>query len=204
MISKEIEKGTHHIYRRDKNLAEIIDIVGPCELGPKRENYTALLRAIIGQQLSVMASASIYAKFLSGLRGDPAPEKILKTPHHVLRAYGLSNAKVKYVKDLSEHILSGRLTFRGVNKKSDEKIIEELMAVKGIGEWTAQMYLIFTLNRLNILPTADLGLRKAVKNVYSLRKLPDDKKIKLVSSKNGWAPYNSIASWYLWRSLETG
>ncbi len=202
MISKEIEKGTNHIYCSDKKMAALIDRIGICGLKPKRGYYAALLRAIVGQQLSVLAAASIYNKFLIGFEGDPAPEKILDTPHDVLRSYGLSNAKVKYVKDLSAHIINRQIDFKGVNKKSDEVIISELTAVKGIGEWTVHMFLIFTLNRLDVLPTADLGLRKAVKNVYNLRKLPDYKRLKRISSANGWAPYNSIASWYLWRSLE--
>ena len=202
MNSKEIEKGTYHIYSGDKRMAALIDRIGVCGLKPKKDYYVALLRAIVGQQLSVLAAASIYKKFLNGFEGDPAPEKILRAHHEELRSYGLSNAKVKYVKDLSEKLISGRINFNGIKKKSDEDIIKELTVVKGIGEWTAHMFLIFTLNRLNVLPTADLGLRKAVKNVYNLRSLPDEKKLRRISAGNGWQPYNSIASWYLWESLE--
>jgi DNA-3-methyladenine glycosylase II len=109
---------------------------------------------------------------------------------------------VKYVKNLSEKVLSGEITFKGLSKKSDEEIIEHLIKVKGIGVWTAHMFLIFTLGRLNVLPVGDLGIKRAAQNVYSLKKMPDERKIFKISKVNNWSPYNSIASWYLWKSLE--
>jgi DNA-3-methyladenine glycosylase II len=106
------------------------------------------------------------------------------------------------VKDLSEKILNKEIHFKNLNKMTEEQIISEYTKVKGIGVWTVHMFLIFTLARLNVLPVGDLGLKRAVMIIYNLRKLPDEKKMFLISKKNNWAPYNSIASWYLWRSLE--
>lgn len=202
MISSEIENGILHIYKNDPSLARIIDISSQCNLTPKRNHYLTFLRSIINQQLSPKAAASIYKRFLEYFENKPLPEKIINAPHIDLRKTGLSNAKVKYVKDLSEKILSGSIHFRGISKKSDSDIIKEFTVVKGIGEWTVQMFLIFNLCRLNVLPVKDQGIRRGAKIVYKLRKLPDEKKLQRISVKNNWSPYNSIASWYLWMSLE--
>lgn len=204
MNNIKIEKGILHISANDKYLNTIIAVSESAQRGliPKKNYYRALLRSIIGQQLSVKAAASINRKFLNYFKNKPDPEKILKTDDTILRNLGLSNAKVKYVKDLSSKILKNEVKLNRLCKKNDEEIIAELTQVKGIGVWTVHMFLIFTLGRLNILPATDLGVRKAIKNIYGLRKLPDEKKVFLISKKNGWSPYNSIASWYLWRSLE--
>ncbi len=202
MKYSEIENGILHIYNNDKRLAKIIEISRPCTIKPKKNYYDLLLRSIVQQQLSINAAASIHKKFMLYFDNKPLPEKIINTPHEILRGLGLSNAKVKYVKDLSEKIMEREISFRGMNKKSDEEIIARLTRVKGIGVWTSHMFLIFTLGRLNVLPIGDLGLRRAIKNVYGLIRLPDEKKIIKISKENGWHPYNSIASWYLWRSLE--
>ena len=198
----EIENGINHLYKNDRRLAKIIEKSEPCVLTVKKNYYGMLLKAIIQQQLSITAAASIYKKFLNHFDNDPLPEVIINTPHEILRGLGLSNAKAKYVKDLSEKILSKEIDFKGIAKKTDEEIIETLTKVKGIGEWTSHMFLIFTLGRLNILPVNDLGIRRAISIVYGLRRLPDEKKIVKISVENNWHPYNSIASWYLWRSLE--
>ena len=198
----EIENGIIHIKNNDKRLASIIERSERCSLKPKKNYYEMLLRSIIQQQLSITAAASIYKKFLSHFENKPLPEKILNTPHEVLRNLGLSNAKAKYVKDLSTKILSGEIKFNGINKKQNEEIIETLTKVKGIGVWTVHMFLIFTLGRLNVLPVGDLGLKRAIMNIYKLKNIPDEKKIKMISKQNCWEPYNSIACWYLWASLE--
>lgn len=202
MNSAEIENGINHIYKNDILLAKIIEKTEPCPITAKRNHYGMLLRSIIQQQLSVASAAAIHSKFLKYFENEPAPEKILETSDLTLRSLGLSNAKVKYVKDLSEKVLAGEINFKGIVKKSDEEIISHLVKVKGVGEWTAHMFLIFNLGRLNVLPVGDLGLKRAVMNVYGLKKLPDEKKISRISRKNSWEPYNTIASWYLWRSLE--
>jgi DNA-3-methyladenine glycosylase II len=198
----EIENGINQIYSNDKRLAAIIDIAGTCNLLPKKDYYHAILRAITGQQLSTTVARVIIQRFMEYYKFKPLPEKILATPDETLRGLGLSFAKIKYIKDLSTKIISGEIHFRGLHKKSDELIIEELTRVKGIGTWTVHMFLMFTLGRLNVLPVNDLGIRKAIMNLYGLKKLPDEKKIISISKKNGWNPYNSIASWYLWRSID--
>ncbi len=198
----EIENGILHIKNNDKKLAVIIDRADQCSIKPKKNYYEMLLRSIIQQQLSVTAATSIYKKFLTHFEKKPLPEKILKTPHEVLRSLGLSNAKAKYIKDLSEKIFNSEIKLNGIGKKQDNEIIEILTKVKGIGVWTVHMFLIFTLGRLNILPVGDLGLKRAIMNVYKLKNLPSEKKIIMISKQNCWEPYNSIACWYLWASLE--
>lgn len=202
MISREIENGILHIYKNDASLARIIDISSPCNLKPRRNHYLTFLRSIINQQLSSKAGASIYRRFLEYFNNKPEPEKIINAPDIELRKTGLSNAKVKYIKDLSERILNGSVHFRGLSRKSDSEIIEEFTRVKGIGEWTVQMFLIFNLSRLNVLPVKDQGIKRGAMIVYNLKKLPDEKKLRQISVKYNWAPYKSIASWYLWMVLE--
>ncbi len=198
----EIENGITHIYKNDPSLAKIIDLSSICNLSPKRNHYLTFLRSIINQQLSTKSAAAIYQRFLTYYNNKPLPEKIKNTPAINLREVGLSNAKVSYVKDFSEKIISGEIHFRGLSKKSDAEIIEEFTKVKGIGEWTVQMFLIFNLCRLNVLPVKDQGIKRGAMITYRLRKIPDSKKLIQLSKKNKWAPYNSIASWYLWMALE--
>ena len=202
MNSEEIENGIMHIYKNDPNLARVIDRSKACSLRPKRKHYLAFLKAIINQQLSIKAAAAIYGRFLNYFDNQPLPEKIYITPAAEIRKLGLSNAKVKYVKDFSEKIINGEIHFRGLTKMSDDQIIQEFTKVKGIGEWTVQMFLIFNLCRLNVLPVKDLGIKRGAMLTYNLKKLPDEKRLTGISKKNKWAPYNSIASWYLWNSLE--
>ena len=202
MNSTEIENGISHIYNNDKRLATVIDIAGRCDLKPKKDYYHSLLRAIVGQQLSTVVADVIQERFFGYFNDKPLPEKIILTPDQKLRNLGLSWAKVKYVKDLSQNIINKQIYFRGLNRMSDEDIISEFTKVKGIGIWTVQMFLIFTLGRLNVLPVSDLGIRRAAKLNYKLRKLPGEERLRKLSKQNGWGPYNSIASWYLWKSID--
>jgi DNA-3-methyladenine glycosylase II len=202
MNSAEIENGIIHLYKNDIRLAKIIDKSDPCAIIPRKKYFDALLRSIIQQQLSIPSASAIHRKFFNHFENKPLPDKILDATLDTLRSLGLSNAKANYVKDLSEKVLTKKITFKGFKKKSDEEVIELLTQVKGIGLWTAHMFLIFTLGRLNVLPIGDLGLKRAMMNVYGLKKMPDERKILNISKANRWAPYNSIASWYLWKSLE--
>ncbi len=202
MNSTEIENGVKHIYKNDTALAEVIDRAGMCTIKKKKDYYHAMLRSIIGQQLSVKAGDAIERKFFEFFKNDPSPENIILVEDEQLRKLGMSWAKAKYVKDLSRNIIDGEVHFRGLDKKSDQQIIDELTKVKGVGVWTVHMFLIFTLCRLNVLPVSDLGIRKGIQKTYRLKKLPDEKKINMISKKNNWAPYNSIASWYLWKNLD--
>jgi len=198
----EILNGIKHLSKHDKVLSTLIKNYGICNLQPHKKYYNLLLRSIVGQQLSVTAADAIADRFFNYFNHKPKPENILKTPHEELRALGLSNAKVKYVKDLSQKILDGEVKLKNFSSKTDEEIISELTVVKGIGVWTVHMFLIFTLGRLNVLPYSDLGIRKGVMLNYGLKKLPDERKIFKIAKENNWNPYCSIVSLYLWQSLD--
>ena len=202
MQNNEIAKALQHLSAKDKTLSRIIKKTPKCNLQVHRKYYLSLLKAIVGQQLSVASARAINTRFLNFYGGNPKPEKIIKTKDEKLRELGLSFAKIKYVKDLSKKIISKEVSFRNISKKSDNQIIEELTKVKGVGIWTVHMFLMFTLGRINVLPSGDLGIKKAIMLNYGLKKLPNEEKVKQVAEKNNWSPYNSVAAWYLWRSLE--
>lgn len=203
MSKIDLNNAAKHLSKNDKVLSTIIKNIGIINLTRQKKYFNLLLGSIISQQLSTYAASSIHKRLMDFFKNNPQPEFILRTDDSALRLLGLSNAKVKYIKDLSEKILSGEVKLKGFAKMSDNDIIVELTKVKGIGEWTAHMFLLFTLGRLNILPFGDLGIRKSIMVNYRLKKLPDEKKIKLIAKNNNWHPYCSIASLYLWRSLDT-
>lgn len=202
MNSLEIRNGINHLIARDPVLKRIISQSPPCSIKRRNNYYASLIQAIINQQLSVKAGESIYKKFSAHFGKKIKPEEVASATVEELRMFGLSNEKAKYVKDLSEKVLSNDLSFKNISQKSDEEIIKELTKVKGIGVWTAHMFLIFTLGRLDVLPVGDLGIKNAIKKNYRLKELPDEAKIASLSKKKKWKPYQSIASWYLWMSLE--
>lgn len=202
MSNIDISSAVKHLSKNDKVLSTIIKNIGIINLTRQKKYFNLLLGSIISQQLSTYAAAAIQKRFLNYFKNEPSPEFILVTDDLALRSLGLSNAKVKYVKDLSKKYLSGEVKLNGFSKMSDDEVIAELTKVKGIGVWTAHMFLIFTLGRLNVLPFGDLGIRKSIMVNYRLRKMPDEKKINLIAKRNNWHPYCSIASLYLWRSLD--
>jgi DNA-3-methyladenine glycosylase II len=189
----------------DPILAVVIDQVGPCQLSDDQgtgDLFYALSESIIYQQLSGKAAATIHRRFLQ-LYPDqlyPTAEEILNTPDEVLRSAGVSRSKVIYLKDLARKVLDGLPTLEELERMDDESIIQILTQVKGIGCWTVQMLLIFRMHRWDVLPVDDLGIRSGIRKVYSLPKLPDRKMVKHLG--NSWRPYRTVASWYLWRSLE--
>jgi len=191
-----------HLNGHDPVLAGVIARVGPCRLRPHAEYYRELVDSIISQQLSIKAAATIFGRF-KALFGDtfPTPTQLLaKTPEE-LRAAGLSGAKAAYVHDLAQHIVSGTLNINALPDLENTEIIRELTAVKGIGEWTAHMFLIFSLGRLDVLPTGDLGIRSGIQKLYKLTALPDPTAIRTMAEQYNWHPYESVASWYIWQSL---
>lgn len=192
----------NHLSKHDNVMSRIIKKFGKCNLAPHTKYFTALLKAIVGQQLSIASAAAINKRFIANYENKITPQMILKTRDEELKSFGLSVAKIKYVKDLALKLDNKEINLRNLKNKTDEEIIAELTQVKGIGTWTAHMFLIFTLGRLNILPTGDLGIKRAIMLNYNLKKLPDEQKITKISKKYNWAPYNSIAAWYLWKSLE--
>jgi DNA-3-methyladenine glycosylase II len=163
--------------------------------------YGALLRSIVGQQLSTAAARTIYGRMLELFGGHaPTPKQLLSANPEDIRAAGLSRPKIKYLRDLAQHVEDGELELDRFDELSDEKIIEELTAVKGIGEWSAHMFLMFHLGRPDVLPVGDQGIRNAVKAQYRLRELPDAKRLEKIA--NPWRPYRTLACLYLWSSLD--
>ena len=202
MQNAEIKRAIKHLSKHDNTLSTIIKNIGIINLTRHRRYFYALLDAIIGQQLSIYAADKIASRFMDLFDKNPLPEQILDTNDITLRSVGLSNAKVKYVKDLSQKVITKEIRLNKLSRMYDEEIIAELTKVKGIGVWTSHMFLIFTLGRLNVLPFSDLGIRKAVMLNYQLKKLPDEKKIRSIAKKYNWDPYCSVVSRYLWKSLD--
>ncbi|MEX2110268.1 MAG: DNA-3-methyladenine glycosylase [Gemmatimonadaceae bacterium] len=197
-------KAVGHLKAVDPVLARVIEQVGRCTLEPRGPgtHFDAIARSIVFQQLSGKAAGTIHGRF-EGLYGGrtPLPHELVATPDEHLRSVGLSRGKAAYLKDLAARVVSGELPVESLHELSDEEIITALTRVKGIGRWTAQMFLMFRLGRPDVLPDLDLGIQKGVQQAYRLRKLPSPEKVKKVGAK--WAPYRTIASWYLWRLLDT-
>jgi DNA-3-methyladenine glycosylase II len=202
-FQQKLRQAEAHLSQRDKKLAPIIAVSGPCRIKPHTDHYGELVGSIVGQQLSAVAAGAIWRRVLDLFNGKmPTPEQLIKIDGQKLRDVGLSWAKVRYVKDLAEHALDGRLDLEHIATMPNEQVIEQLTAVKGIGEWSAHMFMMFGLGRLDVLPVGDLGIRKAVMKLYGLKEMPDPAAIVTVSNKNMWHPYESVASWYLWQSLD--
>jgi DNA-3-methyladenine glycosylase II len=194
-----------HLKRIDPILAKVIEQVGPCRIQMRAEgtHYQALTRSIVFQQLSGKAAGTILSRFNALYPNNtPTPEHVLATSDEQLRSVGLSRQKIGYMRDLSSKVLSGELPLDAVEAMSDDDLITHLVQVKGIGRWTAQMFLMFRLGRLDVLPELDLGIQNAVKKAYRMRKRPTPKQLKKIGAK--WSPHATVASWYLWRSLENG
>jgi DNA-3-methyladenine glycosylase II len=194
-----------HLKRSDPVLALVIEAVGPCRIQLRTEgtHFQALTRSIVFQQLSGKAAGTILGRFNALFpRSSPTPELVLKKSDEELRAVGLSRQKIGYMRDLSQKVQSGELPLDDVEAMSDDDLITHLVQVKGIGRWTAQMFLMFRLGRMDVLPELDLGIQNAVWKAYRMRKRPTPRHLKKIGAR--WSPHSSVASWYLWRSLENG
>jgi DNA-3-methyladenine glycosylase II len=195
-----MRKAINHLKKSDPVLRAIIERVGPCRMEFSAPEFSSLAEAIVYQQLNGKAAVTIFNRF-AALAGEPlTPEGILKLSDEQLRSVGLSKQKSAYLKDLSAKTADGSLDFARLPELSDEEVIKHLTQVKGIGEWTAHMFLIFSLRRPNVLPTGDYGVQVAIKKLYKKRKLPKPKDMEKIARP--WEPYRSIACWYLWRSLD--
>ena len=194
-------QGMKHLKKNDPALAKIIKLLGPYEFRLDDDHYEALVGSIIFQQLAGAAARAILNRFKQIYDGKiPRPRQYLETEEKHLRASGLSPQKIRYIRDLSERVENGVLDLKKMSQLPSDEVVKELDEVKGIGRWTAEMFLIFVLGRTDILPVDDLGLRKATQKTYRLRSLPTKEKFELLSKK--WHPYCSIATLYLWRSQE--
>ena len=187
--------------KKDPKLAKIIKQVGDYNVKITKNRYQSLVEAIIAQQLSGAAAEAILKKFKKLYKVKfPKPIEVIKTPDSKLRSAGLSKMKISYIKDLSKKIETNQLNLRIISTKSDEYVVEQLTNVKGIGRWTAEMFLIFSLGRLDVLPVGDLGLKKGIQLMHSFNELPNEKEIERLAES--WRPYRTVATWYLWKSLQ--
>jgi DNA-3-methyladenine glycosylase II len=193
----------------DPVMAGLIERIGAIDLATRlsrrkeerpADAYGALLRAIVGQQLSTKAARTIYLRVLDLFDGrTPAPEQLLEADEEALRGAGLSGRKVEYVRDLARHVVSGELELDRLGQLSDEEVIEEIVAVRGLGRWTAEMFLLFHLERPDVLSGGDLGIRKAIQIEYGLDEMPTPTEVLEIGER--WRPHRSLASLYLWESL---
>lgn len=202
-------KARKQLAASDPTMAALIDRLGKIDIATRLERrreerpadaYGALLRAIVGQQLSTKAARTIYGRVLEIFDGStPSPEQLLEADEADLRGAGLSGRKVEYVRDLASHVIEGELELDRLDQLGDEQVIEEIVAVRGLGAWTAEMFLIFHLERPDVLSGGDLGIRKAVQIEYGLKEMPTPMRVLEIGEP--WRPQRSLASLYLWESL---
>jgi DNA-3-methyladenine glycosylase II len=197
-------RARRHLMRRDPVLGAAIKRIGACGLADRqrRDHLTALVGAIVSQQLSTKAAATIFGRFAALFPGsvitNAADAAALSDAQ--LRGVGFSGQKVGYLRDLCARVADGRLDLDELETLDDDQVIERLTAVKGFGRWTAEMFLMFRLHRPDVLPAGDLGIVNAIQRLYRLRKRPDTKRI--LKMGDAWRPYRSVASWYLWQTLQ--
>jgi len=202
-MSPDYSAARRHLMKSDAKLRDLIKRIGPCELhaAAPRDPFVTLCTSIASQQLSIKAAATIFRRFEDLFPPDrkPTPHRVMTLTDDEIRACGFSRPKVSFIKDLAGHVLDGRLDLKGLKKHPDDEVMRQLVAVKGIGRWTAEIFLMFRLGRPDILPADDLGLMNAVQRAYRLRRRPDPKKLRQIGE--AWRPYRSVAAWYLLKSL---
>jgi DNA-3-methyladenine glycosylase II len=198
------EKARRLLMRRDAILGAAIKRIGPCLMADRqrKDHLSALVGSIVSQQLSTKAAATIFGRFLALFPDAHIPDAaaIAAQSDAALRGVGLSGQKVGYLRDLSARLMDGRLALDDLETLPDEQVIERLIAVKGFGRWTAEMFLMFRLHRPDVLPAGDLGIVVAIQRLYRLRKRPDAKRVLKIGE--AWQPFRSVASWYLWQTLK--
>lgn len=203
-FEKNLRRAAKHLATHDAELARVSSGGGSCRIVPHTDHYGELVGSIVGQQLSSVVAVIIWRRLLALFEGAmPTAHQLIKVDGQKLRDVGLCWAKVSYLKDLAQHVLDCRLDLNSIATLPNEQVIERLCAVKGIGEWSAHMFLIFGLGRLDILPVDDLGVRKATKIIYGLDDLPAPSQMVTIAQQNKWHPYESVAAWYLCQSLDT-
>ncbi|HVC31704.1 MAG TPA: DNA-3-methyladenine glycosylase [Steroidobacteraceae bacterium] len=200
LFAQHLPAATTHLRRADPVIASLIEQIPPLSGTVERDRFLALVSAIVNQQLSGRAAATIMGRLLELFPGGISPETVLETPVERLREAGLSGAKARYLVDLSARVGSGELDLERIDELDDAAVVAELTRVNGIGRWTAEMFLLFSLQRTDVLPVGDLGLRSAVRRHYNLPELPTPAEIEAIAAP--WRPYSSIATLYLWRSLD--
>lgn len=189
-----------HIAKQDPKMAAVIKLVGPCTLVPRRQRFQSLARAIVGQQISTKAAQSVFHRLKKEAGGYVTAERLAALSPVQLLSVGLSRQKVVYLHDLSARVINRTLRFDLLDAMEDEAVVQKLVAVKGIGRWTAEMFLMFVLNRPDILPVDDLGIQESFKRIYKLQARPTTKQMLKLAAP--WQPYRTVGSWYLWRYLD--
>ena len=201
--SREFQKGFEHIKKRDPKLGKVLEEHGVIKFNPEGELFEALVESILSQQLASASANSIIRKVRALYpEGKLEAAAVSKTPSRKLRSAGVSPQKITYLKDLSTKVAKGKIDLEALREKDDEEILAILDAVRGIGPWTVQMLLIFTLGRTDVLPVDDLVIRKHIQRLYSMQEMP--KKAEIEKLAENWRPYSTIASLYLWRHKDTG
>jgi DNA-3-methyladenine glycosylase II len=200
MLHRPARKAILHLKKADPVMAAIVGRVGPYRIEYREPGFETLVRSIVFQQLNGKAARTIFDRVAAAAGGAITPQALVAVPEAALRAAGLSQQKLSYVRDLAERTASGEVDFSALSALPDDDVIASLTHVKGVGVWTVQMFLIFALKRADVLPTADLGVRAAIQRAYGLAGLPKPAEMERIAEP--WRPYRSVASWYLWRSLE--
>jgi DNA-3-methyladenine glycosylase II len=195
-----MKKAIQHLQRTDPVLSAIIARVGDYSIQFREPGFDTLVRSIVSQQLSGRVATVIFGRLSAAVNGNVTPESILKLRPARMRALGLSGSKTEYIRDLARHTRDGTIVFDELLELPDDEVIARLTKVKGIGVWTVHMFLMFALRRTNVLPVGDLGIRNAVRRAYAMEEMPAPKEVEALAAK--WRPYCTIASWYLWRSLD--
>ena len=203
LTPRKVRLAENHLRTSDPVMASIIKEIGRCGLvrSKRADPFIAIVEAIIWQQLSGKAARTIYERFLKIFpNGRPTPATILATPDEAMRAAGLSRGKVAYLRDLSTKVLDGTVHLESLETMANDDLVAAMTKVKGIGQWSAEMFLMFRLQRADVLPVGDLGIVKAIQRHYRLRKTPTPERMRKIAES--WRPYRSVASWYLWASLD--
>ena len=195
-----MKEAIQHLKQSDPVLSSIIDRVGDYGIEFRDPNFETLVKSIVYQQLSGRVASVIFGRVVKAAGGTLTPESILKLRPGRMRALGLSGQKTAYIRDLARHTRDGKVDFAELLALPDEAVIERLTEVKGVGVWTAHMFLIFALRRTDVLPWGDLGIRAAIRKAYGFAELPEAAEMQALAAR--WRPYCTVASWYLWRSLE--
>ena len=201
--NNQLLEGVNYLRGADPLLAKVIESSPTPTFLPHKNYYQELVESIVSQQLSVKAASTILKRFKALFKnGFPSPEDIVKKDVEAFRSVGLSRQKAAYIHDLGEKVISKTINFEHLESLSNKESIEELTQVKGVGVWTVHMFLISCMGRFDVLPTGDLGIQNGVKKIYDLEEKPTTAEIEAIATNNNWHPYESIASWYIWQSLD--
>jgi len=202
--SKTLRIASEYLASVDPILAPIVATAGLPTITPHKNYYQELVESIVSQQLSVKAARTIMNRFLDLFEGDdfPTPAQILSKTVEEFRSVGLSRQKGTYIQDLAVKVIEGTVKFNHLDALSNEDVIAELTQIKGVGVWTVHMFLIFCMGRLDVLPTGDLGIKNGIYALYELKEKPSPEEMEKLAKKHKWHPYESVASWYVWHSLD--